>query len=276
MQTIKIAELEFHPAAKLFPLLEGQEFNELVKDVRAHGVREPIHLLNGKLLDGRNRVRAAKRADLSEVSCVDLPPDTQPGGHVISMNILRRHLTARERIKLVTQALKEDGTLDRLKEEAAARKRSGKGADGSGGRGKKTLGQKKPKVSTTAVIADKAGVSVAIVKASEAVDKSGDAGLIESVDAGEIPVTTAAKQVKEKKKATTTQADAPKESSEPDAKIFGVWEEAERYLNTFVGCVAKLQTLSEDVKDLLIGTRNMLKQFKKLRKASKNGAVADD
>lgn len=43
-------EFQFHPIANLFPLIEGSEFDELVEDIRQHGVREPVCIFREKLL----------------------------------------------------------------------------------------------------------------------------------------------------------------------------------------------------------------------------------
>jgi ParB-like chromosome segregation protein Spo0J len=46
----------FHEAASIFPLIKGDEFTELLADIKAHGLREPITLhQDGRILDGRNR-----------------------------------------------------------------------------------------------------------------------------------------------------------------------------------------------------------------------------
>lgn len=50
--------LPFHAFANVFPLIMDQEFSDLVDDIRANGLRDPIVLLDGDVLDGRNRYRA--------------------------------------------------------------------------------------------------------------------------------------------------------------------------------------------------------------------------
>ena len=84
-----------HPAADLFPLIDGTEFQELVADISAHGVGEPVVLYEGKILDGRNRYRAA---NVAGVKCPTRVYDgDDPVGFVVSANLRRRHLNASQR-----------------------------------------------------------------------------------------------------------------------------------------------------------------------------------
>lgn len=117
------ALLAYHPLAELFPLIEGDDFDALVEDVREHSVRDPIVIHEGKVLDGRNRYRALiQLAETGEVlgrgwghragHCLTdselAPPhmwfvrynatfEGDPLAWVISKNLKRRHLDESQR-----------------------------------------------------------------------------------------------------------------------------------------------------------------------------------
>ena len=88
-------ELQFHPLANIFPLIDGREFDDLVADVAAHGVIEPVVVYEGMILDGRNRYRAASAAGI-ECPTIDYV-GTDPAAYVISLNLMRRHLSETQR-----------------------------------------------------------------------------------------------------------------------------------------------------------------------------------
>ena len=102
-----------HPAATIFPLLDGDDFRDLVEDVRQHGLRDPVILLGNEIVDGRNRFRAAMAAGVP-LRFEELPPNVDPVDYVMSRNNVRRHLTPSQRSMSVQVAR-------RLKAEARAR-----------------------------------------------------------------------------------------------------------------------------------------------------------
>lgn len=93
--------LEFHPLANLFPLVEGAEFDDLVADIRANGLHDAIDIYQGKILDGRNRYRAAEAAgiELERRNLRTFHPEMygDPLAYVISKNLKRRHLDESQR-----------------------------------------------------------------------------------------------------------------------------------------------------------------------------------
>lgn len=92
---VPLPQYDFHPLANIFPLIDGQAYQDLLADVLKHGVREPVWLYDGQILDGRNRYRAAQamgvRCDFREYMGDD------PAGFVISLNLHRRHLSESQR-----------------------------------------------------------------------------------------------------------------------------------------------------------------------------------
>ena len=59
-------DVPVHPAAALFPMQTRGEIEELAADIKAHGQREPCVFVGDLLLDGRNRYRAARLAEVQE------------------------------------------------------------------------------------------------------------------------------------------------------------------------------------------------------------------
>jgi N6-adenosine-specific RNA methylase IME4 len=107
--------IPFHPLADIFPLIEGHDFDDLVRDISQHGLREPIVLLHAKILDGRNRYRACVAAKLLPESLDELtvtqikhfkhfitPGAAEPSheellAFVLSKNLHRRHMDESQR-----------------------------------------------------------------------------------------------------------------------------------------------------------------------------------
>jgi hypothetical protein len=100
-------ELDFHPLADLFPLMEGEEFDALVEDIKTHGLLETIGLYDGKILDGRNRYRACLAAAVEpEFRAYKFKNSAEAAAHVISANIHRRHLTAEQKREIIAKLIK--------------------------------------------------------------------------------------------------------------------------------------------------------------------------
>jgi ParB-like chromosome segregation protein Spo0J len=100
------APLKFHPLADIFPLMEGVEFDELVADIKAHGLHEEIVLFDGMILDGRNRYRACLAADVAAITYNADKYISDPATYVVSANLHRRHLTQDQRRALIAKLVK--------------------------------------------------------------------------------------------------------------------------------------------------------------------------
>jgi hypothetical protein len=100
------ALLPYHPFANNFPLMDKHslEFKAMVDSVKAEGLLEPITMHDGKVLDGRNRVRGcfAAGVKLEPKNFIEFNDanGTGPLAFVFSRNLYRRHLTPGQRAML--------------------------------------------------------------------------------------------------------------------------------------------------------------------------------
>jgi len=102
-----------HPLAEIFPPMAEGPFGKLKQDIYANGLREPIIIYKGMILDGRGRSRA----------CVELGIEptfreyegNDPLGFVISMNVHRRHLNESQRAMIAAKLANPQWGGDRTK-----------------------------------------------------------------------------------------------------------------------------------------------------------------
>lgn len=97
-----MAQVELHPLCTLFPRMGGIEFDALKADISANGLRQPIVLLDGMILDGGNRYRACIDAGVKPVFT------EYKGGNIVSFvlsaNLHRRHMTPGQQAAIVASA----------------------------------------------------------------------------------------------------------------------------------------------------------------------------
>lgn len=101
------AKIEFHPIAELFPSMTAAELGGLVADIEAHGLLEPIVLLDGKVVDGRNSYHACLAAGVKPTyRTVEFGSEEAAITFVISANLHRRHLSGKEKRAIINKLLK--------------------------------------------------------------------------------------------------------------------------------------------------------------------------
>ncbi|KKK54035.1 hypothetical protein LCGC14_3088780, partial [marine sediment metagenome] len=111
----------FHEISSYLPLMEGEEFDALVEDIRQFGQIEPTVLFEGKLIDGRNRYRACQILNIELIAREWKPSELismSPLQFVISENIIRRHLNTAQKSEIGLLLLEEEEKLakERTKE----------------------------------------------------------------------------------------------------------------------------------------------------------------
>jgi len=58
-------QYEIHPAATIFPMMDEASFTALKNDIEKNGLEKCITFYEGKVLDGRNRLRACQELGIT-------------------------------------------------------------------------------------------------------------------------------------------------------------------------------------------------------------------
>lgn len=83
---------EIHPAANIFPLMADDDLEKLQESIEEHGQQEPVILWKDQVIDGRNRMIACENLGI-EPSEAMIDDGDDPVQYSISANLHRRHLT---------------------------------------------------------------------------------------------------------------------------------------------------------------------------------------
>lgn len=173
--------------------MQADEFQSLVDSIESIGVQNPITLLDGMVIDGWHRYKAATSLGM-DCPTVELD-DKDPRDFVLAQNKARRNLTASQRAAAVTSVYQWRPHGDQ---------RSAVTAD---------------RVKTTKELAAIAGVGTRSIEQAKTVQATGVKAVQDAVKTGSVSVEVAAAvaklPAKEQKKIAAKGADAMRQSVKP-------------------------------------------------------------
>lgn len=197
--------MEWHPYAKLFPLLPDDRLHELAEDIRQHGLRQRIIVDDQeRIIDGRNRYRACQMAGVEPELEPFVGTDEEVLRLVISLNLHRRHLKESQRAMIAAEAVSTSHGGNRKQEQGA------------------NLHLESGENVSVSKAAEALGVSPRSVKSASKVQSKGTPELQNAVIDGQIPVSRAAKLADlppEQQVAEVEAAKAPKPPRQKPAAV---------------------------------------------------------
>jgi N6-adenosine-specific RNA methylase IME4 len=182
------SNLKAHPFADMFPMIGKEDYPAFKLDIEISGLADQVILLDGLILDGRNRYRVLKELGREAnpenyINFADLGLAMTPFDYVISKNMQRRHLNESQRAMIAARAATmRQGERTDLSPDAPLNADAPLDVTAPSAH--------MPKVSQGDAAA-MFKVSERMVTGANKIIKNGVDELKELVDAGEVPVTVA-------------------------------------------------------------------------------------
>jgi hypothetical protein len=118
-------KLEAHELSTIFPEASPEDYGSIRKNIRQHGFdgNQPIVLLDGKILDGRTRYKAARDEKIPED---EIPTRRFKGGDplefIFTHNLARRHMTPSQKAAAAAKLVETMKEFEKAEKEAAKAK----------------------------------------------------------------------------------------------------------------------------------------------------------
>ena len=213
------SKLEIHPYAAIFPRPNKEEYERLKRDIKENGQLQPIVLYEGKVLDGVTRLSILCELKYPVDSTTYF--DDDPLGHVLSLNVHRRHMNESQRALVGARLCTQEK-----------------------GRPQRKPGNSNDNAQICAFTQDEAAqllvVSRRLVQLAKKILDSGRDDLVAAIDAREMTVSEAVLLLDKKTEGTkqTDQTEEPKKRKldtvydigrkESNKIVKKVWEELEK------------------------------------------------
>jgi len=213
-----ICGYKVHPAASIFPLIEGDDFYELCESIRTHGVQHSATVRGSELLDGRNRLRACEALKLEgwTGSCpvVEWKDNGRNvAGWIWDTNALRRHM-ADDALAMASAAVWPLIAEENKANKSAAQQKAGQPSiNPAGRRGKEPVKTKtfSPVDRDLKAMTERSTAGQVAAKAKTSIHKARQAIAVQkAIEDGTIPADTAKAVMSGKKKLKDVLPSKPK------------------------------------------------------------------
>lgn len=223
-------ELQIHPYANIFPAFSTSDDDALSKSIAEHGQIHPIIIFEGKILDGRHRYKACRKAGVKTKWIVFSGTAEQALNFVATVNLDRRHLSESQRAMAAAKLAEARLNLSSRKDDSIA-----------------NLQKPETQTEERKKAADEFNISHRSVETASKVLEEAPAKVVKKVETGEISLNAAANEVKAKEKA-----------KEPVVDVFG---------KPIPDPLHKMWSRRGEILELMKGVASLMNKITEARKA---------